>query len=123
MRNRRAPALVGLFVLLASPAAAQLPEDRRALRRTVSYAEMEAFLASVDGRGPVTTSVEATTAQGRKVHLVRAASGGEPSFRVLFYAQQHGDEVSGKDALLYLVRDVARDPRCCRRASSCGSSR
>jgi hypothetical protein len=113
MRNRRAPALVGLFVLLAAPAApaaAQLPEDRRALKRTVSYAEMEAFLASVDGRGTVTVSVEATTAQGRKVHLVRAARGAAPSFRVLFYAQQHGDEVSGKDALLYLVRDVARDP-------------
>ena len=35
---------------------------------------------------------------------------GTPTWRVLFYAQQHGDEVSGKDALLYLVRDIAREP-------------
>jgi hypothetical protein len=107
--------LAGLVLLLAvlvpAPSAAQLPEDRRALARTVSYAEMETFLAGVNGRGPVSVSVEATTAQGRKLFLVRATRGGTPyPFRVLFYAQQHGDEVSGKDALLYLVRDIARDP-------------
>jgi hypothetical protein len=71
---------------------------------------MEAFLAGVNGRGPVTVSGEATTARGRSVCLVHAARGGSPPFRVLFYAQQHGDEVSGKDALLYLLRDVACNP-------------
>jgi len=98
--------------LLLSPALAfaQLPEDRHTLSRTVSYAEMEAFLRSVSGKGPITTSVEATTSKGRSVYLVHATGGGTPSFRVLYYAQQHGDEVSGKDALLYLVRDIARDP-------------
>ena len=105
---------LALLVLLAGAlpraASAQLPEDRRTLTRTVSYAEMEAFLAGVSGRGPITTSVEATTAGGRSVHLVHATRGGTPSFRILFYAQQHGDEVSGKDALLYMVRDIARDP-------------
>ena len=113
MRNLRfRPVLAGLSLLplLAVPAAAQLPEDRRTLKRTISYAEMETFLAGVSGKGPITTSVEATTSQGRKIHLVRATRGGTPSFRVLFYAQQHGDEVSGKDALLYMVRDIARDP-------------
>ena len=54
--------------------------------------------------------MEATTSGGRSVYLVHATRGGTPSFRVLFYAQQHGDEVSGKDALLYMVRDIARDP-------------
>ena len=105
---------LALLVLLAGAlpraASAQLPADRRTLTRTVSYAEMEAFLAGVSGRGPITTSVEATTAGGRSVHLVHATRGGTPSFRILFYAQQHGDEVSGKDALLYMVRDIARDP-------------
>lgn len=106
--------VVGLLVLLAAPsprpASAQLREDRRTLTRSVSYAEMEAFLSSVHGKGPITTSVEATTSQGRSVRLVHATGGGTPSFRILFYAQQHGDEVSGKDALLYMVRDIARDP-------------
>jgi len=71
---------------------------------------MEAFLSNVNGRGPVTVSTEATTSRGRSVYLVHATRGGTPPLRVLFYAQQHGDEVSGKDALLYLLRDVARDP-------------
>ncbi|HEX9189463.1 MAG TPA: M14 family zinc carboxypeptidase, partial [Vicinamibacteria bacterium] len=71
---------------------------------------METFLSSVSGREAITTSVEATTSGGRNVHLVRAARGARPSFRILFYAQQHGDEVSGKDALLFMLRDIARDP-------------
>jgi len=99
-----------LLLIFASPVAAQLPEDRHALTRTVSYAEMETFLSGVSGKGPITVSPEATTSKGRSVYLVHASRGGTPSFRVLFYAQQHGDEVSGKDALLYLVRDIARDP-------------
>jgi hypothetical protein len=112
-RSRRPLALLLLPLLaVAVPraAVAQLPEDRHALGRTVSYAEMQAFLSSVDGKGPIITSVEATTTQGRFVSLVHATRGGTPSFRILFYAQQHGDEVSGKDALLYMVRDIARDP-------------
>jgi hypothetical protein len=71
------------------------------------------FLRSVDGKGPVTVSVEGRTAQGRGVYLVHLSTAplrGPPSWKVLFYAQQHGDELSGKDALLYLVRDIARDP-------------
>jgi hypothetical protein len=103
-------AALGLVPLLAGSAAAQLQDDRRTLKRTVSYAEMEAFLAGVSGKGPITTSVEGTTLQGRSVHLVHATRGRTPALRILFYAQQHGDEVSGKDALLYMVRDIARDP-------------
>jgi len=111
MRISRTPCILSFLLLTsASPAAAQLPEDRHALSRTVSYAEMEAFLSGVNGKGPVTVSAEATTSKDRLVYLVHATRGGTPSFRVLFYAQQHGDEVSGKDALLYLVRDIARDP-------------
>ncbi|HQR67518.1 MAG TPA: M14 family zinc carboxypeptidase [Thermoanaerobaculia bacterium] len=104
-------------LLLAAASAAQepgsFPEDHRRLERTISYAGMESFLRAVDGKGPVRVSVEGRTAQGRAVylvHLTTAPPGTEPAWKVLFYAQQHGDEVSGKDALLYLVREVAREP-------------
>jgi hypothetical protein len=105
------------FVVLAVAALASaqtppqpLPEDRRALIKTISLSEMEAFLKAVDGKGPVSVSIEGTSAGGHALYLVRLRRGGQPAWRILFYAQQHGNEVSGKDALLYLVRDIARKP-------------
>ena len=99
----RSPAGPGL-------ASGALPEDHRALTKSASYGEMEAFLKTIDGKGPIVVSVEGKTAQGRSLFLVNARGSAAPTFRILFYAQQHGDEVSGKDALLYLLRDLARDP-------------
>jgi len=116
----RAAALLAL--LLAAPASAgperstppaaayRLPEDHRALARSTSYDEMVSFLRGVDGTGPVSVSVEGKSRQGRDLFVVRLARSAAPRWRLLFYAQQHGDEVSGKDALLYLIRDFARHP-------------
>ncbi len=102
-------ALVPLAARAQAPAAA-FPEDHRNLTRTISYDEMSAFLASVNGKGPITVSVEGTTTKGRSVYLVHATRGGSPAFRILFYAQQHGDEPAGKVALLYMIRDIAAKP-------------
>jgi hypothetical protein len=108
---------LGLACLLAFPTMlwAQappptFPEDHRKLTRTISLSEMEAFLKSVDGKGPISVTVEGTSAGGRPLYLVHVSRGATAPWRVLFYAQQHGDEVSGKDALLYLVREIARKP-------------
>jgi hypothetical protein len=97
-------------VVCAQAPAPAFPEDHRTLARTISLAEMEAFLKSVDGKGPISVSVEGQSAGGRPLYLVHASRSVLPAWRVLFYAQQHGDEVSGKDALLYLVREIARKP-------------
>jgi hypothetical protein len=112
MNRLIAVALLSALSLVAQAAPKDnpsMPADRKALTKTISYADMEAFLASVGGKGPLSVSVEGTSTKGRSIHLVHAASA-EPKWTVLFYAQQHGDEISGKDALLYLVRDIARDP-------------
>jgi hypothetical protein len=42
--------------------------------------------------------------------VVQLARRPQPAWRILFYAQQHGDEISGKDALLYLIREIAEHP-------------
>lgn len=102
-----------LAAALAAQESGPFPENHRRLEKTISYPQMETFLNSVDGKGPVHVSVEGRTAQGRAiylVHLTTAAPSAGPAWKVLFYAQQHGDEISGKDALLYLVRDIARTP-------------
>lgn len=94
----------------AGMASFALPEDHRTLARSTSRAEMASFLAGLDGKGPVSVSVAGKSREGRDLFVVRLSHGGTPRLRLLFYAQQHGDEVSGKDALLYLAREVARDP-------------
>jgi hypothetical protein len=109
---RRATALLTALGLAATAAAATpgMPENPRELTRSITYAEMESFLHSVDGSGPVGVSVEGTSTQGRSLIAVRLRRGDDVRWRVLFYAQQHGDEVAGSNALLYMIRDVARDP-------------
>jgi len=109
--------LVALGLLLATSmvASAQeppfaLPQDHRSLTRTTSFAELERFLEGVDGTGPVTVSTAGASVAGRPIRVVHLARGERPTWRVLLYAQQHGDEVAGKDALLYLIRDIAREP-------------
>jgi hypothetical protein len=89
-----------------------MPEDWRQLERPIAYDEMRAFLTAVDGQGAVTVSVAGESTLGRSLYLVQVGRGGAaaPTRRILFYAQQHGDEVAGKDALLYLIRDLAREP-------------
>jgi hypothetical protein len=106
----------GLSMLLACSAVvgagkAPFPADHRALRQTVSYEEMSTFLEGVVKPGFITVTEAGISTQGRKVFLVHLNRGGARArFRVLFYAQQHGDEVAGKDALLTLVRDIAEHP-------------
>lgn len=81
------------------------------MRRTVSYAEMSAFLESVARPGLITVTEEGRSTQGRKLYLVHLNRGGAKArFKVLYYAQQHGDEVAGKDAQLTLIRDIAERP-------------
>jgi len=97
-------------VLWAQDPTAAFPEDHRRLAKSISFDDMEAFLKSVDGKGPISVSVEGKSTEGRALYLVHASRSAMAKWRILFYAQQHGDEVSGKDALLYLVREIARKP-------------
>jgi hypothetical protein len=106
-------ALLAAAALAARPALAAdgtLPADHRRLQRTISFAEMESFLRSLDGTPGVTVSVAGASTAGRPLYAVHLTGVGDRPWRILLYAQQHGDEVAGKDALLYLVRDIARDP-------------
>lgn len=91
-------------------AAAARPKIPHAIQRTVSFPEMERFLAAVNGQSGITVSVEGKSVQSRSLYLVHATRTPNPPFRILFFAQQHGDEVSGKDALLLLVQEIAENP-------------
>jgi len=105
--------LSSLLLLLCSCliAAPPFPADHHQLKATIPYETLKTFLKSVEKPGFITVSEEGRSTQGRSlflVHLCRDAA--KARFRVLFYAQQHGNEVSGKDAQLYLVRAIAERP-------------
>ncbi len=107
--------LLALAALAAAPAATPdlrtaLPDDHRTLTRTTAFAEMEEFLRRVDGQPGVSVSVEGASAAGRPLYLVHLGGGEGRTWRIFLYARQHGDEVAGTDALLYLVRDIAGKP-------------
>ena len=109
-------ALTLLAAAPAVPSAASspfpwLPADHRQLVKTITYDRMTALLRFAGEHPHVTVSEEARTAKGRSVFLVHLdRSGGKARWRVLFYAQQHGNEVAGKDALLYMITAVAARP-------------
>ncbi len=93
------------------PGSDRFPADHHSLTHTISFSDMKAFLDQIDGKGPVKVTVEGRSAANRPVYLVHLNRGGEKAaWRVLFYAQQHGDEVSGKDALLYMIRTIVEKP-------------
>lgn len=114
MPHRIAARLAGLALTLALGAEAPpapLPAEPGALKQPVSYAQMAAFLKAAARPGLITVTEEGTSTQGRSLFLVRLNRGGaKATFRAFFYAQQHGNEVSGKDAQLTLIRDIAANP-------------
>ncbi len=112
----RGAQVVSLLLLVATaafagPVPAPFPADHRSMRKTVSYGEMATFLEAVARPGFITVTEEGRSTEGRKILLVHLNRGGTRArFRVLYYAQQHGDEVAGKDAQLTLIRDIAEHP-------------
>jgi len=92
-----------VMLVLSAPLPAASP-------RVTSYGEMAALLKSVEKPGFITVTEEGKSTQGRSVFLVHLRRSARASCRVLFYAQQHGDEIAGKEAQLGMIRDMAAHP-------------
>lgn len=89
------------------------PDSFLNLNTPVSYEKMTQFLKGLSGTyGPVQTSVEVTgkTPGGKNLYLIHIRKSDNPVWRLFFFAQQHGNEPAGKDALLYLCRELVRKP-------------
>jgi len=57
-------------------------------------------------------SVIGKSIEDRSLWLIRIAEPGrDVTWRVFFYAQQHGNEPAGKEALIYLAKSIQEDPR------------
>ena len=88
------------------------PIERSGFSRLTSYDSLKSFVAEIARRPGISVSTIATTSHGRSVFLVRYSaempSPGTPTLRALLFAQQHGDEPSGKEALTVLLTQLAR---------------
>ncbi|MXP25588.1 carboxypeptidase [Altererythrobacter indicus] len=85
------------------------PAEETGFARTPSYDETRAWLEKLVGESPLLTKVTfGTSAEGRELYYVRASTAakeGRPV--VLVQAGIHSHEISGKDAGLMLLRDIA----------------
>jgi len=108
---KRLGLILSCLVLAASLRAGNVPANPLELTRTISHGDMETFLRQVARPGLITVTEEGRSHGGRAIYLVHLNRGGAKAhFRVLFYAQQHGNEVSGKDAQLCLIKAIADRP-------------
>lgn len=87
------------------------PGEERAFSSATSYADLQAFLARLDSLPSILVAPLATTREGRTVSLVRwpeeSSRADTSRLTVLLFAQQHGDEPSGKEALTLLLARLA----------------
>ena len=105
---------VGMLLLsLGSGFAAtplQAPIERSGFARLTPHDSLEAFLVSLSKRSGITLRHVARSVQGRSVDglLFADTSASAPGeLRVLLFAQQHGDEPSGNEALTMLAARLA----------------
>lgn len=105
------PLCCGGMLLATPPGVSTFPVEPKELKASLSFEAMQALLQSAAKPGFITVTEEGRSAGGRPIYLVRLnRSGAKARFKAFFYAQQHGNEVSGKDALLYLIRSISERP-------------
>lgn len=105
------PVVFAMMLLCAvSDAHTQMrsPVEERGFSRPTSYGELQEFLTRAAATPGITVTSIARTSKNRDVSLVTITS--SPVFgsdttklRVLLFAQQHGDEPSGKEAMTMLI--------------------
>jgi len=90
---------------------ALFPENHLELKNPISYETLVQFTEQAKQTKFLNVTVEGETVEGRLIFLYHIRRGLEPGkWKVLFYAQQHGDEPAGKDALIYLANQIIKNP-------------
>jgi hypothetical protein len=87
------------------------PVERNAFASLTSYDSLQAFLKAITASPHISMKTIGTTRESRAVVAVsvdqRKRKAKEPRLRVLLFAQQHGDEPSGKEAMTLLLAKCA----------------
>jgi hypothetical protein len=119
MKNQHAiqkPVKISLFILFSivcSLNAQQIrtPLEKNNFARPSSYEELSDFTRQLDeSSGLVTVETAGRSVRGRNLYAIKFSSSefgkDKAKIKVLIFAQQHGDEQSGKDGALLLAREL-----------------
>ena len=93
----------------AAQPAVLAPVERNGFTTVTSYDTLQAFLREIAQLPFIHVEQIAQTRQGRSVNVVRISTPQDSAarIRILLFAQQHGDEPAGKEALTLLLAKVA----------------
>lgn len=105
--------LSGLIPLLAFSQPSGSPAQARNYSGVTSYEELSAYVKLLDGESDLLQSgIIGESVQGRGIFALKFSAsefGKDPSkIRVMIFAQQHGNEQSGKEGALLLAADLLR---------------
>lgn len=87
-----------------------LPRNHEDLKAPVTFSQLETIVENAGKAENITVSVEGNSVEGRPMFLVTASKTENPEWEVLFIGCQHGNEHSGKDAISYMLWDLAEHP-------------
>ena len=88
-----------------------LPSAPRQLKESIDYTRMISLLDEVGDVSYISVKEVGKSAGQRSLYLTKLNHEKSPDpWRLFFYAQQHGNEPAGKDALLFLIKKIASNP-------------
>lgn len=98
-----------MLALIIGTNAHAFPENLKDLKQPVTNEALFNLVNEVQKQDHISVSVEGKSVQGNPLYLLRFHHSPKPKWRLFFHAQQHGNETSGKDALTYLIKELAQD--------------
>ncbi len=89
----------------------EFPARHFEIEQPVDYAQMVEILQAAATKPFIELKTVGSSVQGRELFAIHLTHQEEDDpWKVFLFAQQHGDEPAGKDALLYLIQYIAADP-------------
>lgn len=111
MKKNQIFPLITIIICAFIETAAQIPVDYKQIQKPVNYQAMSDYLQEVNEYDWIDVQNVGKSVEGRSLYLVHIAHKHQRSnWKLFFYAQQHGNEPAGKDALVYLIKKIADDP-------------
>ncbi|MEJ5306182.1 MAG: M14 family zinc carboxypeptidase [Ignavibacteria bacterium] len=105
--------LLILFAYLSLLFSQDTPLEKSNFTRLTSYEELKKYVAEIDKNSRlIKKEVLTTTNEGREIYILYFSKGdfgkNKNKLKILFFAQQHGNEQSGKEGVLFLIKELLK---------------